>query len=359
MSIVRSTHSYESWLGDQIDLIPADLRLKHRAMAEAPFAFLRATFYRWAELWPRLCAELARAPRVLAVGDLHLENFGTWRDTEGRLVWGVNDFDEVFPLTWTQDLVRLATSAHLAIDGAHLALRHRDACDAILEGYRTALESGGRPFVLAEEHAWLRTIALGTLRAPTRFWAKMSELGTWKAAVPRSVREALERFLPERGLKYRIVHRAAGLGSLGRQRFMALASWRGGWVAREAKALAPSACSWATGEKAAAFAASQAVMTSAVRVPDPCVRVDGPWIVRRLAPDCARIELPDLPEGRDESMLLYAMGFETGNVHLGTKAARRRVRTDLARRPKRWLHEASRVMAKAVLEDWRAWRAAR
>jgi len=31
---------------------------------------------------------------VLAVGDLHVENFGTWRDAEGRLIWGVNDFDE-------------------------------------------------------------------------------------------------------------------------------------------------------------------------------------------------------------------------------------------------------------------------
>jgi hypothetical protein len=26
-------------------------------------------------------------PRVLGVGDIHLENFGTWRDAEGRMVW--------------------------------------------------------------------------------------------------------------------------------------------------------------------------------------------------------------------------------------------------------------------------------
>jgi len=35
---------------------------------------------------------------VLAVGDLHVENFGTWRDAEGRLIWGVNDFDEAWRL---------------------------------------------------------------------------------------------------------------------------------------------------------------------------------------------------------------------------------------------------------------------
>ena len=34
------------------------------------------------------------APKVLAVGDIHIENYGSWRDAEGRVVWGVNDFDE-------------------------------------------------------------------------------------------------------------------------------------------------------------------------------------------------------------------------------------------------------------------------
>jgi hypothetical protein len=47
----------------------------------------------------------------MAVGDLHLENFGIWRDAEGRLVWGVNDFDEAHPMAFTNDLVRLAVSA--------------------------------------------------------------------------------------------------------------------------------------------------------------------------------------------------------------------------------------------------------
>lgn len=359
MSIQASTRAYEKWLGEQLDLIPGDLRFKHRAMAATPFAFLRATFYRWVELWRRLCPELARAPEVLAVGDLHVENFGTWRDTEGRLIWGVNDFDEASPLAWTLDLVRLATSAHLAIKSAHLALRHAEACQAILEGYRLALQTGGRPYVLAEDHGWLRKIALGKLRDPKDFWAKANAWDTWKADVPRSARAALERLLPERGGDYRIVHRVAGLGSLGRPRFMALLQWRGGWVAREAKALAPSASAWAAGKSVAPIAASQALVASAVRVPDPCVTVDGPWLVRRLAPDCARIELSDLPEGRDESRLLCAMGFETGNVHLGTKGARQRVLTDLARRPKAWLHEASRVMGKMVLDEWLAWRSAR
>src|SRR5512135_491147 len=139
MDIVEATHSYEKWLGDRIALIGADLAQKHLHMAEGVFPFLRATFYRWMQLWPEQCPSCAAAPRVLAVGDLHVENFGTWRDAEGRLVWGINDFDEAYELPYTLDLVRLATSAHLAIDGAHLKLPHKEACAFILSGYSDAL----------------------------------------------------------------------------------------------------------------------------------------------------------------------------------------------------------------------------
>jgi uncharacterized protein (DUF2252 family) len=94
MDIIKATKAHEAWLGERISLIEADLRLKHQRMAQSPFPFLRATFYRWVQLWPRVCPELATAPAVLGIGDLHVENFGTWRDGEGRLIWGVNDFEE-------------------------------------------------------------------------------------------------------------------------------------------------------------------------------------------------------------------------------------------------------------------------
>jgi len=100
MRIAKATASYEAWLGKRITLLPADLRRKHAAMAEGVFFFFRATFYRWMQLWPEVCAKECQAPRVLAVGDLHVENFGTWRDVEGRLVWGINDFDEVYELPY-------------------------------------------------------------------------------------------------------------------------------------------------------------------------------------------------------------------------------------------------------------------
>jgi hypothetical protein len=91
IGIAEATTRYESWLAAQIPLIAPDLEQKHRAMSAGSLPFLRATYYRWAARWRAIVGDVAAAPRALAVGDLHVENFGTWRDAEGRLIWGVND----------------------------------------------------------------------------------------------------------------------------------------------------------------------------------------------------------------------------------------------------------------------------
>ena len=353
MRFEKATRVYERWLRRHIALVDEDLDLKHTRMAEGVFPFFRATFYRWAETWADLCPELATAPTVLAVGDLHVENFGTWRDADGRLIWGVNDFDEAYPLPYTNDLLRLATSAHLA--SAHLAISMKDACEAILAGYRAALDSGGEPFVLEEKHAWLHQAATGDLRDPVAFWDRIVRLRLIPNGVPKTARKALGRMLPERDLDFGIFHRSAGMGSLGRQRFVAVANWRGGKVAREAKALAPSACVFAARGRDATIHYAD-IIAQAIRVPDPFVRVYDRWIVRRLAPHCARIELTALPKVRDEKRLLHAMGFETANIHLGNAKTRKRIASDLARRKAGWLPNAVHNMAKAVESDWQAWR---
>src|SRR5262252_241977 len=173
MDIFQSTEKYETWLRKHIQVQESDLNLKHSKMAADLFQFFRATYYRWAEHWPDVCPEPAKAPSCLAVADLHIENFGTWRDSEGRLIWGVNDFDEACPMPYAVDLVRLATSATVALQGNHLSCDPNHACDALLNGYRETLDSGGRPFVLAEHNRWLRALAHNKLREPVRFWEKM------------------------------------------------------------------------------------------------------------------------------------------------------------------------------------------
>ena len=115
--------------------------------------------------------------------------------------------------------------------------------------------------------------------------------------------------MPEGGLHWRAAHRIAGLGSLGRQRYVAVVDWKGGSLAREAKALAPSACVWAEDGGGTAPIHYQELLDSSVRCRDPFVHLERRWIVRRLAPDCSRIELSALPKERDEIRLLHAMGW--------------------------------------------------
>lgn len=356
MHIKRATKQFETWLAEHTLIVPADLVFKHRQMAKGQYPFLRATFYRWAQRWPDVCAELTNAPVVLSIGDLHVDNFGSWRDKEGRLAWGINDFDEAYPLPYTNDLVRLATSAALAITAGKLALRARAACDLLLSGYAKGLAVGGKPYVLAEEQDWLRVALTSQMRDPAAFWKKLDDLPTTKDTVPASAISALAQLLPERDLPYRLVHRVAGLGSLGRQRWVALMDWRGGKLAHEAKALAPSAWRWARASAGPQELLYQTIISQAVRAPDPFVRVQDNWIVRRLAPDCTRIDLESLAANRDEARLLYAMGWETANIHLGSRQAITAVQSDLQHRPAGWLHQAAQQMAETITEDWEDWK---
>ncbi len=356
MNVVKSTRQFEAWLAERTHIIPKDLQLKHARMKEALFSFFRATFYRWAQLWPEVCPDLAQAPRVLAVGDLHVENFGTWRDLEGRLIWGVNDFDEAWPVAYAIDLVRLAVSAHLACDAGQLPLKREDICGALLEGYDKGMREKGEPFVLGEKHKWLRLIAEGELRDPVRFWAKMDALPTLKNEPPISTVDALQHLMPERDIPFRLVHRIAGLGSLGHARYVALADWHGGRIAREAKALVASSVSWAQNKKGPADILYQTIINHAVRCPDPFVQVRGRWIVRRLGPHCSRIELASLGAATTELRLLHAMGWETANIHLGTLTARKSILQHLQKQKPKWLHRASEIMLEAVRSDWQVWK---
>ena len=322
MKIHRATEKYEAWLGERIPLIQADLKRKHALMREGPFPLLRATFYRWAQTWPEVSPETFKAPVALAVGDLHVENFGTWRDVEGRLIWGLNDFDEMYWMPYTCDLVRLATSALLEISVSHLHnIDPRRACQMIVQGYRDGLKAGGKAFALAEHHPVLRTMAVERLKDPEGFWQRLNALPTISGEPPESATKAIRRMMPERGLKYRVVHRLAGLGSLGRRRYVALAQWRGGSIARETKELADSAWLFARPGGRKSGILYQEALDKSVRCPDPFVEVRGKWLVRRLAPDCSRVELASLPPGHDAAKLLHAMGFETAYEPLGSREA--------------------------------------
>ncbi|MET9291709.1 DUF2252 domain-containing protein [Streptomyces sp. NPDC003077] len=112
---------FDTAFGELLAADPAAFRVKFRKMAASAFAFYRGT----ACLFYRDLEEMAgnglstgpyldeRTSRVWIHGDLHAENFGTYMDATGRLVFNVNDFDEAYvgPFTW--DLKRFAASVAL------------------------------------------------------------------------------------------------------------------------------------------------------------------------------------------------------------------------------------------------------
>ena len=310
VNIREATKSYEDWMRRCTTVVESDLRLKHEQMRHDTFLFLRGTFYRWAQLWPEICADLARAPKVVACGDLHVGSFGTWRDSEGRLCWGVDDFDESYPLPYTNDLVRLATSVRIVKDSKDLTISLRVGCDAILEGYQQTLKKGGRPIVLAEHEQNLEKLGFEAIAPAPDFWQTLNELPAVRGNLPRDLKLTLEKILPDSKMDYRVVRREAGLGSLGQQRFVAIAQWNGGCIAREAKATLPSSCVWLSGRAGRSQPYYREAITAAVRSRDPFQKIEGAWLIRRLSPDSTPIEIKDLPKKRDEQTLLYAMGTE-------------------------------------------------
>ena len=356
MKIFKATRKYESWLREALDVFEEDLTLKAQLLATDSFTFLRGVFYRWMQLFPQVCKKAADAPVVLSIGDLHAANFGTWRDARDELIWGVNDFDEAALLPYTQDLIRLAASVELASQTKRLKIGLIEACDAILDGYRDGLEKGGKPLVVDDDRDWLRKAYVKSEQLAEKYWERLNQCPDSANEPPPWVRTMLEASLPFRELSYRLVHRQAGVGSLGRPRFTALAQWQGEYVALEAKALIPSAALWAKKEQKGAEVQYEEVLARAVRRLDPMMKVYEGWVVRGLAPDRCRIELSELGPERDETRMMRAMGWETANIHLGTRAAVKDVLNDLKQRKPNWLRRSAEKMVAVTLKDWEMWR---
>src|SRR5919107_3231602 len=161
------------------DLIEADphaFRRKFRKMAADPFAFYRGSaplFYadvagredRWAD---------ERTNRVWIQGDLHVENFGTYMDSEGVLVFDVNDYDEAYLGHFTWDLQRLAAS--LAVMGWTKALPDEDIADLVRTYLRAYLDQV-HTFVHSDrDHEW--SLRLGTARGAVNDALLAAQLST-------------------------------------------------------------------------------------------------------------------------------------------------------------------------------------
>lgn len=342
--IVAEVVAYERWLRGQCAVVEADLDRKHQKMRASAFNFLRATCFRWAGRLGALCPELVDAPAVLSVGDAHVENFGTWRDGQARLVWGVDDFDDAATLPYAYDLVRLATSARLA---PKLRISGSEAAEAILDGYAKGLAEP-RPALLDEGARWLRALVSGRPDAASEFWERIDRAEP--AEPPAALRAALKRHLPTGFEGLRFTRVSKGAGSLGRPRYQAVAQWQEGRVAVEAKASVPSAWHWA---RADAHEPSRLLSLAhgAHRSPDPSLCIEAGFVLRRVAPDAHKVELKDVAEDGLDDKLLGAMGADLGAIHAADAGAAR-IGRDLHSRNGKWLQRAAAAAEHAVREDF-------
>jgi uncharacterized protein (DUF2252 family) len=230
------------------DRIPALLALKYKNMRASPFAFYRGSSHLFYEDWP-VDSILNSAPLTWICGDLHFENFGTYKG-ENRLVYfDVNDFDEgaLAPCTW--DLARFLTSLFLATPTLQTSEE-----DSLLLG-KAFLEMYFQTLAQGQIHSVERANATGPVKKlirglKSRSRGEFLNERTRQTKAGRKFKIEKERYLPVkdnerqpveemvRGLAkgqrdkeffkvHDIAFRVAGTGSLGVRRYAALIEGRG------------------------------------------------------------------------------------------------------------------------------------
>lgn len=121
---------------------PERLAMKYLKLRTSPFLFLRGTCHLFYARLPK-DKVLATGPAAWISGDLHFENFGSYKGANRLVYFDINDFDEAVlaPATW--ELVRLLTAILVARDALHVKSAGADRlCEAVIDSYARALETG-------------------------------------------------------------------------------------------------------------------------------------------------------------------------------------------------------------------------
>jgi Uncharacterized protein conserved in bacteria (DUF2252) len=356
--IVASTKAYDHWLVSLEPSFAHDLARKTTWMDTSTSDFLRATFYRWSERFPVICSVANDAAGVRAVGDVHVGNFGTWYDKDKRFRWGVNDFDEAAWMPFTNDLVRLATSALIArtdLNPGHVGER-------ILAGYKSRVVEGHPNILEVTNHSDLARALDAMRKRPDRFYTDLAG----KVQLDREEKQVLEELraeLHDRVAHGHLHHRAAGRGSLGRVRIFILREGDDPY-ALEAKRVLRSAWSWARAGGPDVPAPEdddnvhlKKLLDDNRRRPDSqtdVVRKDGhQWVLRPLSPDNVGVDFTAI-DAKFAAKLLEHMGSEVANVHL-LSASKGQLASSLYDLTDDWLVSAAVAMRADTQADAFAW----
>jgi uncharacterized protein (DUF2252 family) len=239
---------------------------KYRAMARDPFVFFRGTAHLFWEDWESMGGKtLDHAPLAWCCGDLHLENFGSYRGDNGLAYFDLNDFDEAALAPATRDTVRFLTSACLAAQSLGLTIPTVRRLEAsFLDGYAEALGRGKARWIERSiATGWIRDLLRSvenrtqrelleerTIVRGDRRRLRIDEKRTFTltAAERRRVAQSIAKFAARQSESrfYRVldvVGRIAGTGSLGVPRYAVLIRGDGAGDERilDVKAARPSA----------------------------------------------------------------------------------------------------------------------
>ncbi|WP_449418155.1 DUF2252 domain-containing protein [Phormidium nigroviride] len=227
---------------------PERLLLKYKAMASNSFVFFRGTCHLFYEDWP-INSPLNDAPPVWICGDLHLENFGSYKGDNRLVYFDINDFDEgaLAPATW--EIIRFLTS--ILVGAGTLGVNQSEAislCHCFLKAYTDALASGTARTVEAATAEGMVADLLESLKLRRRkdFLDRRTEEKKGKrrfiidnkrtAAVSSDERLLLESLVKNWAAKQKkpdffevldVGVRIAGTGSLGVKRYAILVEGKG------------------------------------------------------------------------------------------------------------------------------------
>lgn len=230
------------------DRDPVRLAIKYTSMRASCWSFFRGTCHLFYDRLPKNGISRS-APPVWSCGDMHLENFGSYKGDNRLVYFDINDFDEaaLAPASW--DLARMLTSilVRTVTLGQSKANTHALASEFIA-AYLATLRSGRAPWVERETAQGIVRGLLDRARARPRaaFLAQRTRRsgprrrfrldGRKLLPVSEAQRAAVTAFMaafatghPHPAF-YRIIDvaaRVAGTGSLGVDRYAVLVEGKG------------------------------------------------------------------------------------------------------------------------------------
>ncbi|RTL44188.1 MAG: DUF2252 domain-containing protein [Burkholderiales bacterium] len=393
MDIVKSI------LDDNAGRDPERLRIKLAKMRASPFSFLRGTAHLFhARVRPR--GALKTAPPAWCCGDLHLENFGSYKGDNRLAYFDLNDFDEaaLAPAAW--DPLRLLTSLWVAADELKLPpAAVAPLARQMIDAYADALATGKAYWVERDTASGpVRDLltALGDRQRadflarrceppPTgRGFLRLRVDGKKALAASRTDQQQVRAFMQHFASTqahpgfYKVLdvaRRIAGTGSLGLRRFIILVRGKGGphgHYLLDLKEIRPSVLAPVSpcpqprfADEAVRVVAAQTRMQAVPMAFLQPVRLDGrPFVLRGLQPSEDRLDLAQLAaRPRDLADALQTMARLTAWAQLRASGRQGSATADelmdFGRRgaaPGKWrdrLVETARITADQVRADWR------